>query len=309
MRGSLKFLMTVGLVLAASSNAIAKSSKAVENDRSPITIKDSSCNVDRNDPYEHAVRFAPDAGKYRGQCINSEKFRIPVVLAETSKIAKVSNVLHDGRFWIASFPRKDDAIEAYEFLARRDGFLVRGGHTQLLIRFKKPVKLRAQNNLNDITYVRNFIYSVEATFPKDVKFSFMKGMKSSFVIMGRLYSAKQAISEEVEPKYERYPLKLGYQERAQLLNLVFEQIESFDNQTWYRTFKRNCASSLIEIFDKLPRFKDYQLGFKTSVSLDPLIGNSVKAVQKRGLSGKRLKSCGDGIKDCRLSIDRTELLD
>lgn len=298
------------IVLMAMSPLAARADAPAEaRAQAPISQRDASCTQSPSDRYEKAVRVAADFGKYRGQCIDSNEFRVPEILSESSTHIRVANVLHDGRFWVASFPKQDQDIKVFEFLARRDSKIIfKGGHTELLITFKKPVKLVSQGDQLKTVRIRNFVYSVEAASPKDVDYSFFKGMSPNFLLVGRLLTAKQSISEETTSRYERYPLILGYQEKAQMLKLVLEQTVGFGYSSVYSTFNRNCTSTLINIADALPRFKDYQLGHKSSVSLDPVIGNGVKALKKRGLVGERLDECGSGIKDCRFGLERSELL-
>lgn len=284
------------------------SAQAAPTKRSSIAAQDETCATDKDDKNENPIRLSKRFGKYRGRCINTELFRKPSVLSERSKSVLVTNVRHDERFWTGNFPTADSEIAGYEFLVRHEGFIVTSGHTQMLVTFKKPVKLRAQDGSGKTASVRNFIYSVEATFPKGAKYNVFKGLEPNYLLIGRLLTAKQSIEEEKESHYDRYPLRLGYQERGQLWKLILEQATS-DRFIPYNTFKRNCTSALVNIADKLPRFKDFQLGFKASVSLDPIVGHGVKSLNKRGLLEKRMKTCGEGIKDCRFSIERLEILD
>lgn len=298
-------LLTLSLLaLLQTSLAEAKSKP-----KTPDLISDRSCAFDKDDKYEDPIRLGTHSGKYSGRCLDTSELREARTLSESNSIFKVANIRHDGRFWTASFPKADNEIQAVEYLVVREGFLITSGHTQMMITFKKPVKLRSQTDSSKTTYVRNFVYSVEASFPKGVSYSIVDGLGTNYPLIGRVLSAQQRIQEDLKAKYKRYPMRLGYQEKAQLLALILKQAPALSEGRYYNTFKNNCTTALVSLVDQLPRFANYQLGFGAVIGTDPIIGHSVNAMKKRGLLEKPIAECGPEVKDCRYGQSTFEILD
>src|SRR4051812_22450176 len=77
------------------------------------------CALNPKDPYETPQRVTRKGILNGFRCVDGNRFRFPHLWSTTEEYATVSNVQHDGKFWIAYFPVKEQDIAGIELLILR----------------------------------------------------------------------------------------------------------------------------------------------------------------------------------------------
>ncbi|HVK60549.1 MAG TPA: hypothetical protein VM432_03315, partial [Bdellovibrionales bacterium] len=251
------------------------------------------------------------------KCVDSAKFRPGKVLEYIpGKMIKVTNLLHQNKFWTAEIPLgKHDWSAAYVHIVRFpvvEG--IEAAHSQL--RFKKDpdapnIKLTLQTDPSKTTTIPDLILTVEAAFPKDVAYSFADGAFDNYPLVGRLESGIQRIVEDSKVETEQYTLKLDKTDDAKNREMIatlvagaVKKSESIGLTKFYNTIRPNCVTEIFDLIDETRGIRwcdeksptDLIAGqkgqcvrpFYTAMWIDPVAKPALRALEARGILGERI---------------------
>ncbi len=218
------------------------------------------CSENINDPLEEPSAF--NFGKFKGQCIDSCRFR-PVKWLEpkNSKFWEIGNVLHLGQYYKTTI--SPESIESLS--VGFEQFAPGVSHTTLRFKFRKnfEARLTPQNQSeksipNKVT--ESLIFSFEGVPAKDVDYSLMESFLGNYLIVSRMLT---------EVEYQAWTAKLknplhyfsvpATQEQAQLaFKQALERSEKIGKNEVYQLFTNNCATKTISILLKAKSNTDFQ---------------------------------------------------
>lgn len=279
------------------------------------TVQDlNECPVKNSaDQYERPVKIASGSMFYADQCLDTDRFRHPIILPSTDSI-KFANYHHSlqpqqdpttARYYIAEIKNSEKTqIENTFFHVVRFSTGVAGvtaAHTQFRVKFKnaKAVKLTDQLT-GDVVYTDDIVISYEAARPKDVPYNFAFGSWDNFVLVTRALSGRQRQNESYANETEQYPLK--FQNKSEGWDLLVSSIQEGNDikyNEYYNTVKPNCTTKVFDQIDQVPSVKNKGVeAFLTELSPNPIAGPSIQGLIDRGV----LKA-GDRYANLRAELD------
>jgi hypothetical protein len=275
------------------------------------TIRDVTCACDSLDPYEVPVRiqstriettslFEPIKNlvsnlyyQYGGQCVDTARLRPGAIQEQDSTKMKfvIANFHHDRRFWLAHFDLNDAPVDTIELWVLREpnrwpvtGQPMTLGHSELLFKFRKPIALSLQSDLDTESSASDMIFSAEVTAPVGASYDPIASVVGAFPFIVRLVTSEQRGIEENLP-YQKYQLHLTSDEKQHLLADAFEMAEELKTNRFYDITKLNCISQIVRLINGLPRFQnkpDYQSRVSWGAK-DPVLGPGVQALINDGV--------------------------
>ena len=160
---------------------------------------DESCR-ETEDQYETPTKLSEGSKSWGGQCINTERFRPPVIIENTAEKIKFANYLHQGKYWIAEIDKSAPIEKTFFHIVRFEVVSgITAAHTQFRVRFENndAVKLTSQTD-SETTSINDIVVSYEASRPKDIGYNFALGAVDNYLLVGRVMSGRQRQDESTE---------------------------------------------------------------------------------------------------------------
>jgi hypothetical protein len=255
-----------------------------------LTTQARQCSCDGNaDSYEESLRF--NFGVFKGQCIDSCRFRKAIVLQPSSAKAYgadsdhevVANILHEGKYWIAKVPIKKTTEVDIGF----ENFLSGISHVVLRFHFshKSPVKLYQQEDPEITETIEDLVLSAEGVPPRDHKYSFFESSVGQYLLVYRFLSIEDTVRWMVDIKQhsvKQFRLNLAPDAREKLLVAGFEKSMGTSFRTIYKVLSNNCATSAMELLGSNPSAWTDPLTLQKAIPLDAPFG-TVNVLEKLGM--------------------------
>ena len=220
----------------------------------PLVVPDQACRCDQKiaDPLEEPARF--DFGKFRGQCIDSCRFRRARVLENGPEELVVGNILHLGRYVQARFRPSD--VESVSMGFER--FAPGVDHVLLKFRFKEKVELQSQDGRASPAGSTSMIaISSEGVPPKGTHYSLSDGYMGHYLLDHRVVTGEELdrwIGKLRHP-FRLVQLKL----KGPLVGKIFARgLRRSDAESFlsaYQLFANNCSTSALSLLDAETHFK------------------------------------------------------
>lgn len=276
----------------------------------------SACATDSKDTFETPALFTQLSKKFSGQCINTERFRAVKILKEDEETITISNFHHNNRYWNASLPKSSKAYDKLIFQVMRfpvAANLAQAAHTQMRVKLKKGhvIYLSSQSGPQAYTTVSDFVYSVEAAFPKDVSYNFLEGMDENYSLVGRVVSLKQRLYEKKDNSFEQYPLAVSPDDVSNFAIRSLRRSSELGLRYFYNTIRPNCTTEVLDLVDSLPsQAPKKHRAFNVMLSPDPVAGPSVAALKERGLLEGRALDLAEEVlgRKTQASVNQAEAL-
>lgn len=267
---------------------------------STATVKDLvNCPIqDAADKYENPVKITSGSMFYADQCVDTNRFRHPVMLPSTDSI-KFANYHHSlkpkqdpstARYYIAEIKNSEKSqVEKTFFHVVRFATGVAGvtaAHTQFRVKFKNPKAVKLTDQLTgDVVYTNDVVISYEAARPKDIPYNFAYGSWDNFVLVTRALSGRQRQNESYANETEQYPL--DFKDASEGWDLLVSSLKEGDAikfDQFYNTVKPNCTTKVFDQIDQLPSVKSKGVeAFLTELSPNPIAGPSIDGLIERGV--------------------------
>jgi hypothetical protein len=255
-----------------------------------LTIQAPQCACEgKAETYEDSLRF--NFGVFKGQCIDSCRFRKAVVLQPSSAKAYgadgdhevVANILHNGKYWIAKVPIKRTTEVDIAF----ENFLSGISHVVLRFHFsrKNPVKLYQEDDPTVTQSIQDLVLSAEGVPPRDHKYSFFESSVGQYLLVYRFLSIEDTIRWMVDIKrhsVKQFRLNLDSAAREKLLVAGFEKSMGKSFHTIYKVLSNNCATSAMELLGTNSNGWMNPLSLQEAIPLDAPFG-TVNVLEKLGL--------------------------
>lgn len=242
----MKPLLLLLAVIAPTLPAFAATSSA-------LTTTNEACRCDAKvaDPFEIPLAIA--TGPLAGKCLDSCRYRAPKVLTDGDTL-EVANVMHDGRYEIASVDPKG----AYQVDLLLEQFLTGVNHTALRVRFAPdvPIRLRSQTAAPGASYdaeSHDLVFSVEAALPRGESFTFLNASNGAFPLDYRITTIEESrrwMLGEKKHNVRQYRLRLDPDAIQRLVRQAIAKSPSASFASPYYLFTANCASSEFEMLDQ-----------------------------------------------------------
>lgn len=210
---------------------------------------DCICEAGVKVPFEEPVKYG--FGPYKGQCVDSCRFRPPQILSEKNGAIEVANVLHRGLFWKAEIA----AVDVENVDMGFEDFMHGISHVILRFRFKdsKAVKLTPIDGHGKSEFLQDIIVSAEGVPPKGLSYNLSDGAFGNYLIAYRVLSLNDTIAWMVVDKQHRvsqHRLILKPEEGGRLLRLALQRSSDVGFTQKYDLFTNNCATSAIGMVEE-----------------------------------------------------------
>lgn len=208
-----------------------------------------ACDPGNPDPYEQPERM--EFGVYKGECVETCRFRKSQIRGESDGRLVVTNILHEQRYWTGAIAM--NMVEAVDmgFEAFRPGI----NHTFLRFRFQKdyPVLLSEQGEKREArAVISDLVMSPEAVLPRGREYDFLYSAYNNYLLSFRLLSVREFHDWGIL-KYghavRQYRLKLTPEQRVKVLKTAIDASERDSLGSVYSLLRNNCATSVCRVVD------------------------------------------------------------
>jgi hypothetical protein len=253
------------------------------------------------DQYEVPTKISSGSLMYGSGCIDTDRFRPPVILENNEQMIRFANYRHNPRvngektaesYYIAEI-NKSAAIDAVFFHVVRFPTGVKGvtaAHTQYRMRFvqENAVKLTSQVD-GHVVYANDIVISYEASRPKNVPYNFAAGVVDNYLVVARVMSGRQRLDESYANETEQFLLEFPQPgDDWKLLTASLVDGNDIVYKQFYNTLRPNCTTKAFDMIDKLESLQGGNFApFLTELSPNPIAAPSVEALRDRGI----LKAC------------------
>lgn len=253
-----------------------------------ISSKALDCNFDHADPYSPNIKMP--AGKYVGQCLDTQLHRSAKKLAENDNEITVANFQYEDQYYIAHIPKHSVEKVIFDIVHFDTSVpLINAAHTQLRFVLKTGKKIILESQSRSKAYSRveisDFILSVHGDGPRGVDYSLIEGLNKNYLAVYRLVETKTRALEDKERKINQYKLHLTEDEASQvMLEAVYKSTKT-GYLNIYHTLKLNCTTELFKVIDLALQSRYQVKKFNISVlqALDPVEGPALKALIYRNI--------------------------
>jgi hypothetical protein len=240
----------------------------------------------QTNPYEATHLMPAGSEDFEGRAVDTQKFR-PAYITSTQEASefKFENYLHDDRFWSAELSKNAQVESVYVHVVRFEVVSgITAAHVQLRMKMAEGSEITLISGDETIKR-KDIIVSFEAGRPEGEGYNFFKGLKNNYVLVGRVASDIQRLSEyDKNNKTEQYALSLSADEKKKLLFDALQRSHDGGLNKFYNTLKPNCTTEVFTLIDALPSLKDSGLApFLTVLSNDPVAGPTIEALDQRGV--------------------------
>lgn len=246
------------------------------------SARECACSAEVVDTHEEPAAFA--FGKFSGQCIDSCRFRRPIVLTKSPRHLRVANLLHVGKFTSTAIPL--DQITRVD--AGFETFAPGVSHVFLRFHLKKSapaLKLYSQSGRRAVVgEIRSVAISAEGVPPKGAAYSLLESYSGNYLLVNRLVSGPEVDhwTKQLQHPVKYYPLKLSAKEaRAALVAAVSEGHQTGLNNI-YRLFSNNCSTSMFRFLDQARGSMSTNTPLRDALPI-ALPWNSLMSLQGRSL--------------------------
>ncbi len=234
------------------------------------------CTESVDDPLEQPSAF--NFGKFKGQCIDSCRFR-PVKWLDPKnlKTRNIGNVLHLGQYYTTTITPESIESLSVGFEQFAPGI----SHTTLRFQFRKSfdAHLIPQNKnekLLPAKKINSLIFSFEGVPAKDVSYSLKESLLGNYLIVPRVLTGDDYQAWTAKLKNPLHYFSVPYtQEQIQVaFTQALEKSEALGKNEVYQLFTNNCATKTISILLKAQSNTEFQtLSWinQTSAAL-PIVG-------------------------------------
>lgn len=210
---------------------------------------DCICENGTKIPFEEPIKYG--FGPYKGQCVDSCRFRPLHVLSEKNGTIEIANIIHKGVFWKAEIVARD--VEHVDM--GLEDFMRGISHVILRFRFKDPqaVKLTPLVGNGKAEYIQDIVVSAEGVPPKGLSYNLSDGAFGNYLIVYRVLSLNDTIAWMVVDKQHRVSqrrLSLQPDQGAKLLRLALQRSADIGFTQKYDLFTNNCATSAIGLVEE-----------------------------------------------------------
>lgn len=248
---------------------------------------DEDCR-ETEDQYETPTRISDGSKSFAGGCIDTDRFRPPVLIEDTDSVFKFANYKHLGKYWIAEVPKSAPIDKTFFHIVRFDVVSgITAAHTQFRVRYKEDaIRLTPQDGQGDSISINDIVVSYEASRPKNNPYNFALGAVDNYLLVGRVLSGRQRQDESTENTTEQYEMILNQAEASQLLYDSLIDSKDIVFKGFYNTLNPNCTTQIFHRIDELPSVKAKNpQPFLTVISNNPIAAPSLKALEQRGILG------------------------
>lgn len=217
----------------------------------PLTVANEACRCEpvADDPFERPVALT--SGSLAGSCVDSCRFRATQILRSDDRI-ELANVLHNGRFQIASV----DPSSAYEIDALFEGFLPAVNHVALRVRFRSPVKLRSQREANSAfdAETNDLVISVEAALTPAGTFHFFPAESGAYLLVYRVVTIEESKRWGIRTlghAIRQYRLNVEPSAIPAFVRLALANSQDLSFGSPYYLFSANCATTAFDMLDQV----------------------------------------------------------
>ncbi|MES2855789.1 MAG: hypothetical protein V4692_07995 [Bdellovibrionota bacterium] len=278
-----------------AETAQIKPSEKIATYENPL-CKDKSNIADMSDK---GFMISENSIQYKGQCVNSKKFRPLILRDQLPGALVVDNFFHREKFWRATIPTSATSFKKAYFQIIRfpvvEGVIAAHGQLRFVLSDDVSLKLESQDGgtmtIKGAQAPNSIIWSVEAAFPEKVAYNFAEGAVDNYPIVARVGSAQQRMSESTNP-IEQHVLQLDKDpvKNSALLGKLAEaairKSDSLGMKSFYNTIRPNCVSEAFDLIDAVRKVKGVR-PFYTVLWVDPVAGPAIRALKERGIYGDR----------------------
>ncbi len=226
------------------------------------------------DPYEPDARMPEGRwikGRYRGQRIDTRERRSLRILrgaqAEPYSPAAgeivAANFTHDGRFWVAKFPRdavKRVIFQKWDFGEMRvpllDFQIFHVAHTEIRFALGRDITLFAQGGPPEPhpEKIRDIVTSVETVGPPGTSFNIIGGLLNHFVAVRRFKSLEENYFERVvceRRTIQQWDVDIPENKKETLFSAAIAQSDRDGMNVLYHVFRRSCTTEAFRLIDSV----------------------------------------------------------
>lgn len=205
-----------------------------------------ACNPKMHDPLEEPIRFA--FGKFRGQCVDSCRFRRARVLDGRGGELVVANVLHLGRYVQARLRLRD--VESVQMGFER--FAPGVDHVLLRFTFTEDQPLVTQEGAGEIVgATRAIVISSEGVPAKSHPYTLGDGYLGNYLLDHRVVTGEELSSwvAKLHHPLRFDALSLSGTQAAHVLERGIRRSDAASFASVYRLFANNCSTSALSLLD------------------------------------------------------------
>ncbi|WP_413291080.1 DUF4105 domain-containing protein [Bdellovibrio sp. HCB337] len=243
------------------------------------------------------------AGKYKGQCIDTSGKRAVKIIENRPEQMTINNFRKGGQFYKAVIPMQMVDSASYVIVDLNatpvnKWSIINISHTQL--RFKmKPNAFIELYPINDtgggpVLMEQDLFISMNYMAPKDVGYDPVKGFDEDlYASVLQIYSTADEIQTRfVKQKLNMYeiPLSINGTKAAQILRAAIKMSDRIQYSVPYDTWSSNCTTILFDIVDsglELAKQKPYR--FTPLMIRDTGLVPAFKQLAKRGVVDKETR--------------------
>lgn len=196
-------------------------------------------------------------GKYKNQEVDQTKFRpierIPEF--ETADHFYATQFYHQGKFWMARIPKSAVRDVIFQLALFKGPLGKTLAHAQLrFITSETVVLFRLKNGQVVYNETRDFIFTIQAAFPKGQKYDATQAALGHYLVVSRMVNTfDRAYSEEILDNDQVTQYRMKNLSAEQKNNLLMNSIDFSTERllgTRYRAAIANCTNLLFDIIDK-----------------------------------------------------------
>lgn len=291
-------IRTTQVLLLSLTLLISSLSLADTNSNSLAGIDDLSCAIS-DSQFEVPTIISTSSKQFSGQCIDSKRFRPAVITSKNKTTLTFENYLHENKYWTAKLSQTAEVESVYVQIIKFNIISgVTAAHVQLRAKFSAGSEIKLSSGSEEIL-VNDIVVSFEAARPKGVSYNFALGVVDNYLLVGRIASGAQRLSEySKENQTEQYLLDLDKNDRLELLMSALQLSNDSKMKRFYNTLKPNCTTEIFDLIDRLPsqELKGSE-PFLTMISNDPVAGPTLDGLQERNLLTKRVANLRDELEN------------
>lgn len=240
----------------------------------PLTIVNELCACPEAglSEYESPAKFA--FGDNRGKCIDSCRFRAIESLDESDGRRLIANILHEGKYWIASVPMNSVDRVSIGF----EAFRPRINHVYLRFSFSNAEMVKLYPNLATARSktrpryeLRDLILSAEGVPAQGLPYSVSSSAFGNYLLIHRWISLTGFADYTVgrlNHSIQQYQLHLSGPERAQALDRALQASVKNGFSSIYNLLFNNCATAAIRaVVDQDFQWRDFDSGLSVDLSI------------------------------------------
>lgn len=242
------FVFFMGLVLVLQAQDI------------PLSVSNQTCACasQKGDMLEEPQSF--NFGKFKGECIDSCKFRPTKILDQKKARIKIGNIFHYGKYYKTELSPEMLSSLAVGF----EEFTPNVFHVFLKFELnsKFPDLILKDQITGQKTTVktRSLILSSEGIPPKDHEYSLLESYFGNYLLATRITSGEEMARwvKELKHPVKMYPLKVSAFHAGKIFLRGVEESHRLGINNIYQLFSNNCSTTALNFIDtelnfRLPR--------------------------------------------------------